>query len=331
MSATARKNFRPLAARLVLTFALVAFLAWRLDLQALGDRLTRLQPSWIALAVLAVVAAIGVSAWKWGLILARRGRPLPFGRLLRHYFVGLFFNNVLPTTVGGDAVRAWDASRDTGEYPEAVGSVVSERLIAGVALGVTSLFGLPFIDVSWRLSLLVALFLAIDFGMVGFFLAPKVAEGVVSKLLPPQFAGMRHAAGATVRVVRATLQDRALFATVVALSVLFQALVAAVNACIFEAMGVHVGLARCLVYTPMIFTVTMLPISLSGLGVREAAYWFFFAQAGVGQAECVGASLAFFVTVGLCSLPGAALFALSRRDAVAAAAWPEPSRNGVTS
>jgi len=96
-------------------------------------------------------------------------------------------------------------------------------------------------------------------------------------------------------------------------------------------MGVHVGLARCLVYTPMIFTVTMLPISLSGLGVREAAYWFFFAQAGVGQGECVGASLAFFVTVGLCSLPGAALFALSRRDAVAAAAGPEPSRNGVTS
>jgi hypothetical protein len=142
---------------------------------------------------------------------------------------------------------------------------------------------------------------------------------------------MRHAAGATVRVVRATLHDRALFATVVALSVLFQALVAAVNACIFEAMGVHVGLARCLVYTPMIFTVTMLPISLSGLGVREAAYWFFFAQAGLGQAECVGASLALFVTVGLCSLPGAALFAISRRAASGAVSGPEPSRTGVTS
>jgi uncharacterized membrane protein YbhN (UPF0104 family) len=88
-----------------------------------------------------------------------------------------------------------------------------------------------------------------------------------------------------------------------------------VNACLFEAMGAPVSLARCVVYTPMIFTLTMIPISLSGLGVREAAYAFFFGQAGVGPSDAVAASLLFFIVVGLSSLPGAPLFALRRRGA----------------
>lgn len=312
MSIPNSSPFKIWAPRVGVTLVLIGFVAWRLDLKGLAARLTALDPVWTAAAFAAVFAAIAVSAWKWGLILAARGRPLPFVRLLRHYFVGLFFNNVLPTTVGGDAVRAWETTKDTGETPEAVGSVITERLIAGVALGVTALLGLPFVDVSPRLAALVAAFLVIDLALVALFLVPRVAEGAVRKLMPPRFAGLREAAAATVTVIRATVRDRRLFLKVAALSVLFQVFVAAVNAAIFEAMGVPVGLAACIVYTPMIFTVTMLPISLSGLGVREAAYWYFFAQAGVGEVEAVGASLAFFVIVGLASLPGAPLFALGR-------------------
>jgi hypothetical protein len=55
------------------------------------------------------------------------------------------------------------------------------------------------------------------------------------------------------------------------------------------------------------------PISISGLGVREAAYWYFFSQIGVGQAEAIAASLLFFIVVGICSLPGAPLFVFGRK------------------
>jgi uncharacterized membrane protein YbhN (UPF0104 family) len=97
------------------------------------------------------------------------------------------------------------------------------------------------------------------------------------------------------------------------LSILFQICVAGVNVAIFEALGAPVSLAHCVIYTPMIFTIAMLPISISGFGVREAAYWYFFSQVGVGQAEAVAASLLFFVIVGICSLPGAPLFVFRRK------------------
>ena len=386
---------RALFIRIAITVALTGFVMWRLDLRAFLDRVTSFDPSWTALAFLTVFAAIVVSAWKWGLILRRRGHPLPYARLLNHYFVGLFFNNVLPTTVGGDAVRAWETTRDTGETPEAVGSVVTERLIAAVALGITALIGLPFIDASpqilsltaiglvidavlvalflvtgvaeglvgllipasfsglraWatgavldirrtlrnpalfarimlllilaqlyfagaspRLLAMVALFLILDLILLALFMVPKVADGIVEKLLPPRFTGLRDAVSQTVRVVRQTLDDPALFAQVIVLSILFQISVAGVNACIFKAMGVPVTFAQCIIFTPMIFTVTMLPISISGLGVREAAYWYFFSLVGVSQVDAVVASLAFFVIVGLSSLPGAPLFVLRRHQ-----------------
>ena len=385
---------RALFIRIGITVALTGFVMWRLDLRAFMDRLTSFDPGWTALAFLTVFAAIVVSAWKWGLILRRRGYPLPYGRLLNHYFVGLFFNNVLPTTVGGDAVRAWGTTKDTGETPEAVGSVVTERLIAAVALGITALIGLPFIDASPqllaltaiglvldaalvalflvtglaegvlslliparlpglraaatravlgirktlrnpalfarimlllilaqlyvagaspRLLAMVALFLILDLVLLALFMVPKVADGIVEKLLPPRFVGLRETVSQTVLVVRQTLEDPALFAQVIVLSILFQISVATVNACIFKAMGVPVTLAQCIIFTPMIFTVTMLPISISGLGVREAAYWYFFSLVGVSQVDAVVASLAFFVIVGLASLPGAPLFILNRR------------------
>jgi uncharacterized protein (TIRG00374 family) len=306
------KERRGFVIRLGISIALVAWLAWHLDLSALSARLTTLDLGWTALAFVTVFAAVVISAWKWGLILQTRGYHLSYLRLLRHYFVGLFFNNVLPTTVGGDAVRAWETSKDTREVPEAIGSVVTERLIAGVALGITALLGLPFIEFSPRLWALVGIFLLIDVALVALFLLPKVAEGIVGKLLPPRLAALNESITQTVKVVRTTLKNRRLFVKVALYSIAFQILVAAVNACIFKAMGAPVSLAQCVIFTPMIFTVTMLPISLSGFGVREAAYWYFFSQVGVSQADAVAASLAFFVIVGISSLPGAMLFSIKR-------------------
>lgn len=304
--------------RMAITLGLLAALLWKLDLQHLLTRVAGLTWQGSALAFAMVLLAIAISAWKWGLILRARQHPLPYRALLRLYFVGLFFNNVLPTAVGGDAVRAWETTKETGEVPEAIASVVSERLIAGVALGFTALLGLPFIDADARTVQMVVIFLLIDVGLVGLFLVPRVAEGIVGKTLPNRFALVRDVVTHTVQVVRNTLRRPGLFLVILLLSILFQICVAGVNAAIFYALGAPVSLAHCLIFTPMIFTVAMLPISISGFGVREAAYWYFFSQVGVTQGDAIATSLLFFVVVGICSLPGAPLFVFSKNKLQAA-------------
>ncbi|MFZ3219325.1 MAG: lysylphosphatidylglycerol synthase transmembrane domain-containing protein [Rhodoferax sp.] len=307
-----------LLVRLAITLGLLAALLWTLDLRQLLARLAGLTWQGSVLAFGMVLLAIAISAWKWGLILRARQHPLPYRTLLRLYFVGLFFNNVLPTAVGGDAVRAWGTTKETGEVPEAIASVVSERLIAGVALGFTALLGLPFMDADAHTVRMVLIFLLIDVGLVGLFLVPKVAEGMVGKTLPDRFAQVKGVVTQTVQVVRDTLRQPGLFLVILLLSILFQVCVAGVNAAIFYALGAPVSLAQCIIFTPMIFTVAMLPISISGLGVREAAYWYFFSQVGVTQGDAIATSLLFFVVVGLCSLPGAPLFVFSKNRLQAA-------------
>jgi hypothetical protein len=304
--------------RIAITLGLLAALAWKLDFQQLLTRLAGLSWQGSVLAFAVVLLAIAISAGKWGLILRARRHPLPYHALLRLYFIGLFFNNVLPTAVGGDAVRAWETTKETGEVPEAIASVVSERLIAGVALGFTALLGLPFMDADARTVQMVLVFLLVDVGLVALFLVPRVAEGIVGKTLPNRFALVRDTVTQTVQVVRDTLRQPGLFLVILLLSVLFQICVAGVNAAIFYALGAPVSLAQCIIFTPMIFTVAMLPISISGFGVREAAYWYFFSQVGVTQGDAIATSLLFFVVVGICSLPGAPLFVFSKNKLQAA-------------
>lgn len=302
--------------RLLVTLTLLGVLATRIDPALMLLRLRGLDPVWLALAFVTVFAAIALSAWKWGLILDSMGKALGFGRLLRHYFVGLFFNNLLPTTVGGDAVRAWETTRDTGEVPDATGSVLAERLIAGAVLGVTSIIGLPFVDTSPQLIGCATLFLVVDLALVLVFVVPRIADGAVLTLLPRRLGALRETVTATIASVRRVFRTPQLLAVVVVASIAFQLLVAAVNCCLFAAMGVPITMAHCVVFTPMVFTLTMIPVSISGFGVREAAYWYFFAQAGASREEAVLASLAFFVVVGIASLPGGIFFLFGRRKEV---------------
>lgn len=300
------------------SLGLLAALAWAADLRHLPERLAGLAPGWLAVAAGAVVASIAISVLKWGLILARRGHPLPVVRLTRHYLVGLFFNNLMPGTVGGDAMRAWATTRDTGEVPEAVGSVLAERLIAGAGLGLTAALGLLLLPDGARFALPVTVFLAINLGLIGLLLMPRLADGAARAILP---SGWAEGTTATLRALRGGIRDPRIALPVLGLSVMFQTLVAAVNAALFAALDVRVGFGACLIFTPMIFALTMLPLSLSGFGVREAAYAYFFAFVGIPLADAVAVSLAFFLIVALVSLPGAPLFFLS--DARAQSCPPE--------
>lgn len=300
-------------ARGAVTVALLAFVLWRLDLSALADAFARLSWPWIVATVAIIYAAIAVSAWKWGEILSRRGLPARFGPLLRFYMIGQFFNNVLPTTIGGDVVRAWAHARVSGSAARSAASVVSERLIAGVAQGVATLLALAFVTSTPLLVWIAVGFLVLDVAFTALFAAPRVAEALVRSVLGARFAGAAGVVVATVREVRETLRDPWVIVRVGLLSLLFQVCVSGVNYGIFHGMGIPVSLAQCIVFTPMIFTVTPLPISVAGFGVREAAYMYFFAQAGVPGPAAVAASFLFFALVAVASLPGAPLFALARR------------------
>lgn len=294
----------------------LAFIIYRIDFGRLASAFGRLRVEYAPVILILVYGAIVLSVFKWSLLVRARGVKIGVGRLFDFWLIGLFFNNFMPTSIGGDVVQGYEMARRTGRGSDAAATILSDRLIASVALGLTAMVGLLVVPFTPRLVALVAAFAVGTIAVAAVFLHPKLTEKLVERSIGGRLESVGAWGGRTTSAVRELLGDWRLVARTALLAVGFQATLAVINIVIFRALGVSVDLGHALVYVPIISAVTVLPISLSGLGVREAAYVYFFSRVGVDGSSAVAASLIFFVSVAVASLPGAVLFVLARRQSV---------------
>ncbi|MBI4282494.1 MAG: flippase-like domain-containing protein [Chloroflexi bacterium] len=267
----------------------------------------------MAIALLLVVAALVVSAYKWHLLLAVQKVNVPLPRLFNSYLVGLFFNNFLPTNIGGDVVRIHDVATYTGKTAESVASVISERLLAAFALALTAALGLALsYQTSKEFGSLVGGLFVLTLGLILLLGNGKLRRVVGQKVRLPGIFSLRQRISQVVASMSTCLQNRATVAWVLAYSVLFHLMVVLITYLIFIALGLDVPFVYCLLFIPIISAIQMVPISISGLGVREGAYVYFFGGVGLSSTEAIASSLVFWALVALVSLAGGVVFALRR-------------------
>lgn len=267
----------------------------------------------IGLACLLTLLSMLVSGFKWRLVLAEPGLTSPGTRkLMRYYLIGLFFNNFLPSGIGGDVVRVAMAGKSTG-IPRAAASVVTERLLASVGLV------LP--------SLVFAFFYRSQLGAIA-GLIPMLAVVVVIMILACFYPGWnqmldrysrrwpRLAQGFTgfLQSLQSYSGRRAMLFQVVLWSVIFQGIVIIINYVLFLGLAIPVSLGACAVIIPIISALTMVPLSINGLGLREWGYVALFAPFGVDTTAAVAVSFSFFLVVVLVSLIGGVLYVLERQN-----------------
>ena len=118
----------------IVSAVVLAALLWFTDPAQIWDTLSAADMRWVAAATLVNIATVPVMAWRWKLLLRAKGIPVPIGWLTRTYFVALFLGQFLPAAIGGDAVRAVELGRRTHDAPEAVASVLIDRLVGVVSL-----------------------------------------------------------------------------------------------------------------------------------------------------------------------------------------------------
>ena len=121
-----------LAAQALVTIVLLALLARSLDLPALRRLLTGLPASFYFISLGVVLAGQVAYAWRWRLLLRAAGVDVPFTNIVRQYFVGIFVNNFLPSTVGGDVAKVYYLGDRYG-YRTVTASVAMDRVL-GVGL-----------------------------------------------------------------------------------------------------------------------------------------------------------------------------------------------------
>ena len=304
-----RKRLLNLGIRLAVTVVLLLLIGHNVDLEESLASVAMLSPGTVLLALALQLASNSVAGLRWYLIMRRIGSRQSALFFLQSYFKGAFFNQGLPTSIGGDAVRIMDCTASGHTALDGFSGVFIDRFV-----GLAGLLLLNICALLFNRTILPARVYFPLLAILGLLFAVLVALFYVRRI--PLF--MRHRwLGFIGQLSTRYHQVYATPGSVVlqlGLSVLIHLL--AMTA--FSVLGVSVGLdyplTTYLVLVPPVVLLTILPISLAGWGVREGAMIGFFLLIGADHARVLTFSVLYGLLALASSLPGLAVY-LIQRDA----------------
>jgi hypothetical protein len=309
------------AAALAVSGVCVWYIVARIDFRETGRVLSHSNLWLVGAAFAILVAALVPLAWRWQRLLAARGIHDNLSWLLRAYFVSYTASQVLPTSLGGDAMRIVETSRrHPGEGGDVAGSVLLERLLGGVA---TLLLGLvAFVLAIGRLEIgpYVWLELAITIATVfaAAVLFSRRARRPLRRIEPPlerlRVAGLIRKLYLGLHAYR---DHSRLVIEMLGLTVVVQAFrVLSIWLC-GVAVGIHLSPLPYFVMGPMFFLVMLAPFTLNGFALREAFFVSFLGQLGVSADQAFACGFLYFLLALALSAPGALIWAGESAGALA--------------
>jgi uncharacterized membrane protein YbhN (UPF0104 family) len=280
-------------------------LAQRFDLGRAAGLIGRASPIFVAATLVVLAAASAIVAARWHLILKANAASPGRGTLLKLVFVGLFFNQVLPTGIGGDAVRAWRCRKLGIGLGAAVRSILLDRACGYFVLIFLYASVLPslinFYPQTHQRVAIVGVFSA---GMVGLLAL------VTLDYLPRAIRRVR-AIGPLIELSRESrrlLVNPKLGSAVLGLSVITIALTVIAFPLAADAVGSHLPLEDWIIIVPPVTLLQLLPVSLAGWGVRELALVVALGPFGVPAESALATSLLMGFCAILVGLPGSLIW-----------------------
>jgi uncharacterized membrane protein YbhN (UPF0104 family) len=279
------------------------------DLDALGRLLGHATPGWLAAAVAVLVLQNLVLAARFRAIVTALGRPLGARFALAATFIGVLFNQALPSAIGGDALRAWQLHGDARSWREAVTAVLLDRAGGIVVLALLAA-GAVALEPSGALSPLRTALVLVALLGVGALALIGAADRL--RFLPH---ALRKRLSRTGLPAGARALSRTPLAAVAAAWSAASHLLAALAAWLLAAaLGVDVAFGSFITAALCLLLVTMIPLSYAGWGVREAGAVWLFSLLGVSGEQALAISLLFGFALALAALPGLPFWLAPRRE-----------------
>jgi uncharacterized membrane protein YbhN (UPF0104 family) len=305
-------RYATIAAKLVLSIALMVFVLRDTSVTAVLRTFQRVQPGWMVAALAAHGLMAVVSVWRWRVLLHAQHIQVPTRALSESYWVALFFNNFLPSNIGGDVVRIADTARPAGSKTLATTVVLVDRVLGLFALLSVGALGAMAarsvgIDIPGTVWIEIGAVAALALCILLFF-APTILDRVLGPLRALGHPWvLERVAMLQDTLARYRRRPGALAGALVG-AIVVQIVIVAFYALTARSLSIPLPLVMAGVLVPVAMAVQMVPVSINGFGVREAVFGFFFVRFGLGVEAGVAVSLLGTALVMLFSLGGGALF-----------------------
>jgi uncharacterized protein (TIRG00374 family) len=273
------------AVKVLVSVGLLYLLFRRVDLSRLWSIARDASPVWLVAALLLYLAMILASTWRWRVLLRAQHVELPYSFLTQSFLVATFFNNFLPSNIGGDVIRITDTAKVAGLRTLATTVVLIDR-----GLGLLGLALMAATGASLMHQMVVGRFgpalLWAGFGVGAIIATPALLfPERVAKVLQPLRVFHREWVDARLEKLTFALtkfkETPAALAGCFAGAVVVQAILVAFYVAVARSMQIPIGFAELAVIVPVSFIVQMVPVSLNGFGVREATFGFYFTHLGL--------------------------------------------------
>lgn len=282
--------------KIALSAGALYYLSRQIDLAALGNQITAFWSWNLVLAEVFFVISVGFANQRWQIILEQQGSPVPFWTLFRIGWIATFFGLFMPAGAGRDLVRGAYLSRFDIRVLAITRSILTDRFVGFVSLLLLSVPCLAWVFWSHReLSALGWALTLVSGGLVLGLIVLKLVIPGLDKALSENGVGLVARAARLLSRIGRDFLDLRLAGRPLALSCLAQATMIAT----VYSIGVLGGLGDASwwaypLFLPVIFLVTQLPISVAGLGVREAAFVTLFGTIGIAPEASLAVSLTYF-------------------------------------
>jgi uncharacterized membrane protein YbhN (UPF0104 family) len=277
--------------KILISAALLYFALRKATFSDLASRIDVASVGWIGMAIAVTFLQIFVGVLRWREVSAECGAPLATRQAMRFNVIGTFFNQTLPSAIGGDAVRLWLVARAGAGWRAATYSIFVDRAIGLIALAIIVVASLPWSynligDPNGRSALLFVDFAALA-GGIGFLVLGRLHWPWLKR-----WWGTHHLHACSVIANRVIL-SRERGPKVAALSVLVHVLAVVIAWCVVRSIAAPVLFGQIFQLIPPVMLITMVPISIAGWGLRETAMGLAFGYAGLMTNEGVNVSLLF--------------------------------------
>jgi glycosyltransferase 2 family protein len=277
---------------LVSSILLALLLIFKTSFPAIAAVLTEADPVWLAVSLSLHFLGLIISALRWKILIQAQGDDVPLGFLVKSYLVGTFFNNFLPSRIGGDVVRIWDGSRYSRTVLKSSAIVLVERL-TGVAVLFVFAAGAALLrlDMARTIPVIwVSLLLGLSGLSLFFIFFTPLTEKILALIPDRGFIVKIKEKIFTFRTIIVFYKQR----TAALMQAFFWAFCLQINVILHffligKALHLQIHLVDYFIFIPIVLLIQLIPITINGLGLREGAYIEIFQFYGI----TAGAAFAF--------------------------------------
>ena len=301
--------------KILVSGLLMAWIVRRTDLGRVWELAREVPWPWILLFLTSALFGYWINSQRWRILLAAQGVRASTRTLIRSFLVGTFFNQFLPTSIGGDIVRAMDLKPKCGSLTKSLSIIAFDRFLGILVLYVFTCIGILFklSDLAGGLVWFLAGFAPVVVGLVWLirsgdrhlvWLKERISLPLLRKVIEKLSVIQENLAfycsnlGPTLKVL--------LLAVVLQLNVIvFYYLIALVY-------GSGLSLGYFFIMVPIILFGTLMPISINGIGLREGLFVYFFASFGASAEKALAVAWTIFALNLFFGLVGGLVYALRR-------------------